>query len=260
MEKASPDQNSIINFARNLKRKYIGFSGGISSFEKIGFSPDEDEISGDFERIFWKKTGSPLYKWHHYFDIYERHFNEFRNKPIKFLEIGVAKGGSLEAWREYFGPEATIFGIDILPECIKFDGVAGQVRIGSQDDPDFLREVVKEMGGLDLVLDDGSHDSHHIRKTFQTLFPILAQGGVYMIEDLHAAYWSSFSGGYKKNSSFLEDVKQIIDDMHHWYHPHGVKITEAKNSVKSMSIYDSIVVFEKAPISKPSFSWTGDVP
>jgi len=51
------------------------------------------------------------------------------------LEIGVSFGGSLEMWREYFGPEATIFGIDIDPECANRFARPNQVRIGSQDDP-----------------------------------------------------------------------------------------------------------------------------
>jgi hypothetical protein len=249
--------NRIVDSLRKIKRKYVGFGGSITDFEHFGGRRAGQPSTGDFEELFWRKQGSAVYKWHHYFPIYERHFAPFRGKPIKFLEIGVAKGGSLEIWRDYFGPESTIFGIDILPECIKFNGVAGQVRIGSQDDENFLNEVVAEMGGIDLVLDDGSHDSHHIRKTFKTLIPKLSNGGVYMIEDLHAAYWSSFSGGYKKSSSFIEDVKIMIDDLHHWYHPHGVKIEEAKDIITSMSIYDSIVVFEKNPVNRPVFSWSG---
>src|SRR6185312_15769824 len=47
-------------------------------------------------------------KWHHYIPIYERYFGPFRGRPIRFLEIGVAKGGSLQMWRDYFGADATI--------------------------------------------------------------------------------------------------------------------------------------------------------
>ena len=47
-----------------------------------------------------------------------------------------------------------IYGIDIDPACAAFDGIDAQVRIGSQADPDFLRRVVQEMGGVDVVLAD----------------------------------------------------------------------------------------------------------
>jgi hypothetical protein len=126
---------------------------------------------------------------------------------VRFLEIGVSKGGSLDMWRSYFGPEAVIYGIDIDEACAQFDGRSAQVRIGSQDDPAFLASVVAEMGGVDVVLDDGSHDSRHIRASLDVLFPLLSEGGVYMMEDLHAAYWVSHSGGYRRPSSIMETVK-----------------------------------------------------
>ena len=47
-------------------------------------------------------------------------------------------------WRKYFGEDAIIYGIDIDPECAQLDGIAGQVRIGSQADTAFLESVVAE--------------------------------------------------------------------------------------------------------------------
>ena len=98
-----------------------------------------------------------VHKWHHYLPIYEKYFSPYRDVAPKFLEIGVSKGGSLALWRKYFGSKATIFGIDRDLACQALDGENGQVRIGSQDDPDFLKNVVSEMGGVDIILDDGSH-------------------------------------------------------------------------------------------------------
>jgi hypothetical protein len=152
----------------------------------------------------------------------------------------------MDMWRWYFGPDAMLFGIDIDPKCAEFDGQSGQIRIGSQDDPDFLRSVVREMGGLDIVIDDGSHDSIHIRKSLDTLFPDLSDDGVYFIEDLHAAYWHSYSGGYRARTSFLEAAKEMIDDMHHWYHDNGLTVASTAGCVGGIHIHDSIVVLEKA--------------
>ncbi|WP_432676134.1 class I SAM-dependent methyltransferase [Nioella aestuarii] len=214
-------------------------------------------MSGDLERFFWSNDGPIVHKWLHYFPIYERYFGAFKGKPVRFLEIGVSKGGSLDMWRSYFGPEAVIFGIDIDPNCAEFDGRSGAVRIGSQDDPEFLAKVVEEMGGLDLVLDDGSHHSRHIRKSLDTLFPLLSDGGVYMIEDLHAAYWPSFGGGYRRPSSFMEVVKVMIDDMHHWYHSRGEKVQATAGGLSGLHVHDSITVLEKQALSRPAHAQRG---
>jgi hypothetical protein len=56
-------------------------------------------------------------KWVHYFPIYERHFQKWINQSLVLFEIGVYKGGSVQMWKRYFGPFATIVGIDINPEC-----------------------------------------------------------------------------------------------------------------------------------------------
>jgi len=47
-----------------------------------------------------------------YTPAYHRFFSEWRDRPLRVLEIGVYLGGSLQMWREYF-PKATIFAIDI---------------------------------------------------------------------------------------------------------------------------------------------------
>ena len=259
MDSAKSDEMSLIERLKMIKRRFIGYGGSIGGFEYTGNPPSSFDGNESFEELFWKQADNPIIKWHHYFSLYDTHFGKWRGKPVRFLEIGVAKGGSLDIWRKFFGDDATIYGIDINPECVQFNGKSGQVRIGSQADTRFLKDVIDEMGGVDLVLDDGSHNSHHIRSTFRTLFPMMATGGTYMIEDLHAAYWSDFSGGYRKKSSFIEDIKTMIDDMHHWYHFNGIKIGAVENLYSGMHLYDSVAVFDRADVHKPLYSWSSGV-
>ena len=54
-----------------------------------------------------------------------------------------------------------------------YDGEASEVRIGSQADPAFLNSVVAEMGGIDVLIDDGGHMASHQRASFDFLFPRL---------------------------------------------------------------------------------------
>ena len=57
----------------------------------------------DLRRYFDNNSGRVIHKWEHYFEIYDRHFNSFRNKEIVILEIGIFQGGSLQMWKNYFG-------------------------------------------------------------------------------------------------------------------------------------------------------------
>lgn len=209
------------------------------------------EGAGPIEAAFYAHEGHVVHKWHHYLPLYDRYFAPFRGTKVRMLEIGVSEGGSLKLWREFFGPDAVIYGIDINPDCLKYDGEYGSVRIGSQDDPVFLRSVVEEMGGVDIILDDGSHIAKHIIASFEALFPSLNEGGIYMAEDLCCSYWKAFGGGYRRPSTFIEYTKTLIDDMHHWYHAKGQKKDVAKDHVSAIHIHNGLFVIEKKRFEMP---------
>ena len=209
------------------------------------------KTTSDIAQLFYNHEGRVIHKWTHYLDIYERHFAPYRDKNPKFLEIGVQMGGSLEMWRKYFGPDATIYGVDIDPACADRATAPTQVRIGSQDDPAFLKKVIAEMGAPDIILDDGSHIAPHQWESFRTLFPLLKDGGLYVIEDLHTAYAPGvFKGGYRRAGSAIELVKHMIDDMHAWYHGHR-QVTPGKTDILGIHMYDSVVFIEKGRKSPP---------
>jgi len=207
---------------------------------------------------FANNKGVIVHKWHHYIPLYDRYFSSFRGQKIRFLEIGVSNGGSLQMWRKYFGDDAIIYGIDIDPKCEKLNGLAGQVRIGSQTDHCFLESVVNEMGGVDIILDDGSHHMEHIPDTLNYLFPHLSYGGIYMIEDLHTAYWRKFGGGYRSKNNFFGFAMDLIDDMHHWYHRKKLKRAAVSKDCSGMHIHDSILVLDKNKVFKPVHSRVGE--
>ena len=205
----------------------------------------------DMERLIFGHRGRPVDKPTHYPAIYDRYFGPYRGRPVRMLEIGVSLGGSLEIWRDYFGKDAVIFGIDINPACAERVDAPNQVRIGSQADGDFLRSVVAEMGGIDLVLDDGSHAAPHQAASFKALWPLLAEGGLYAIEDLCTSYWrGDVSGGYRRAGTGLEQIKEMIDDMHQWYHGHDIRRVPA-SEVLGIHVHDSIAFIEKGRKAPP---------
>ena len=186
-----------------------------------------------------------IWKWKHYFPIYERFFRDFVNKSVTFLEIGVASGGSLQMWKRYFGPHATIIGVDILPECKAYEEDQIEIRIGMQQDHAFLRSVLDEFGTPDIVLDDGSHMMSHVLSTFEFLYPQVAKNGIYMVEDLHTAYWEEYEGGYRRAGTFLERCKDLLDELNADHTRNQLPPTEFTKSTIGMHFYDSVAVFER---------------
>jgi SAM-dependent methyltransferase len=224
-----------------------------------------DDIVGDIRRKYgaggglaeiYAGTGggAAVSKWHHYIPLYERYLARFRGTSFRFLEIGVSAGGSLQMWRKYFGPKATIFGIDINPECRAFNGKAGEVRIGSQTNAEFLQGTVARMGGLDVVLDDGSHQMAHVRKSLRVLLPLVGDGGLYMIEDMHTAYLEGFGGGANSEANVFNDVRGLIDDLHRWYHQKPLHAPSLRDSFTGIHVHDSMIVIEKGKALPPVYS------
>ncbi len=200
-----------------------------------------------------------IHKWTHYFPIYERHFGCFINRSMTFIEIGVSKGGSLQLWKRCMGPFAQIVGIDIVPTCkmVEEDQIA--IRIGDQSDPLFLQQVIEEFGSPDVVLDDGSHMMSHIAASFKFLYPRMSKNGIYMIEDLHTAYWDEYEGGLGRADSFIEQAKRLIDELNADHSRGAVPISEFSKTTMSMHFYDSAVVFERGRHLKKHAPITGRI-
>lgn len=210
------------------------------------FEPVNDAMRAEFAgsraaEIFFANDGAPVFKWLHYLPIYDDLLRAYIDTPAKMLEIGVLKGGSLRMWRKLLGDKATLYGIDIDPSCAAFDAPDAHVRIGSQDDHIFLRKVVEEMGGLDIVLDDGSHVGRHQIASFDALWPLLSEGGIYIIEDCHSAYWPEWDGGLRRKGTIIEFFKDRIDKMHAHYIDKG----QAPGDVAGIFFFDSIIAVKK---------------
>jgi hypothetical protein len=199
---------------------------------------------------FLANDGRLIHKWKHYFPICERHFRDFVYKPVTFIEIGCGRGGSLQMWKRYFGPHARIVGIDILSECKQFEEDQVEIRIGAQQDLQFLESIVAEFGTPDIVLDDGSHVMSHVIASFQFLYPQVAKNGVYMVEDLHTAYWEEYEGGLRKPTTFIELSKNLVDELNADHSRGALAPTDFTKTTLSMHFYDSVTVFEKGVHTK----------
>lgn len=200
----------------------------------------------DLEKYFYSNDKRKIHKFAHYFDIYERHFARFRGKEITIVEIGVDGGGSLQMWKHYFGDKAKIIGIDI-EDCTHVEEDQISIMVGDQGNLDFLREVKSRVSSkIDILIDDGSHRSPDQTLTFEMLFPCLSADGVYLCEDLQTAYHKNFGGGYKRGTSFIERMKEVVDYLHNQVFDFDPEFAHGLyEKAWCLHVYHQVVVIEK---------------
>ena len=150
------------------------------------------------------KEGPGIWKWNHYFDIYDRHFYKFRGQEVDVLEIGVYSGGSLEMWRDYFGPKSRIYGVDIESACRVYESDDVKIFIGDQGDRQFWHEFRRKVPALDIVIDDGGHQPQQQIVSLEGLLPFLRPSGVYFCEDV--------TGTFNKFASYVHGLGHKLND------------------------------------------------
>src|SRR5262245_52918713 len=221
------------------------------SLRSFAKEPSDQPYSGEIEQAFYEHEGRLIHKWGHYLEIYETFLSTLKTrKVLRLLEIGVSHGGSLQLWRKYLGSDARIAGLDIDPRTKFADGNT-RVFVGSQDDPGVLGRALEWLGGIDVVIDDGSHIVRHQMASLDYLFPRLSDGGIYICEDLHTNNWSGFGGGYRKSNTFIERMKRAVDDINAWHHRFGAKDATLARRVFGIHFYDSMVILEKRAVQRP---------
>jgi SAM-dependent methyltransferase len=192
-----------------------------------------------------------LDKWAHYFPIYTRHLEQFRNRPVRVLEIGVYRGGGLEMLSAYLGPQAKLVGLDIDQDAVRAVRGRYPVVLGDQSDPAVLRKLNEEHGPFDVIIDDGGHTMEQQIATIETLFPLLNDGGVFVVEDTHTSYWEAFGGGLHAPESFVEWTKPRVDDLHSRHHVGIERSSIWATDLDGMHWYDSVVVLDKKHRFRP---------
>ncbi|WP_088890484.1 glycosyltransferase [Leptolyngbya ohadii] len=213
----------------------------------------------DLQLYFESNDKRLIHKWTHYFEIYDRHFSRFRNTDVCILEIGVYHGGSLQMWRNYFGPYAKIIGVDIDPRCKELEEEGIEIIIGDQEDREFLASLRSKLPPVDILIDDGGHTMRQQIITFEELFPLVKEDGVYLCEDLHTSYWQEYGGGYRNPNSFIEYSKAFIDQINAWHScdPGSFRVNDVTRSAYCLHFYTSVLVIDKRSIAAPVDRMTG---
>lgn len=220
--------------------------------------PWSKEEANPLRQYFLSNPGRLIHKCDHYFDIYHRHFASYRHKPVTILEIGVYHGGSLQMWKQYFGPQARIVGLDINPVCKQFEEPGIEVVIGSQEDRTFLKTLKERYSQFDIIIDDGGHTMQQQLVTFDELYGHVKEGGIFLCEDLATSYWSEYGGGYHRTETFIERSKELIDEINAWHSKEDrLQPTLFTKETTALHFYDSMLVIEKGAHTAPVSHMTG---
>ena len=211
----------------------------------------------DLEHFFFEGEHKILDKWFHYFEAYDRFFSKYRGKDVTILEIGVFKGGSLQMWKHYFDAanhNVKVYGIDINPDCKALEEENIEIFIGSQEDREFLRSVKEQIGKVDILIDDGGHTMDQQIITFEELFDLVSEDGIYLCEDLHTSYMEAYGGKYK-GDTFIEYSKNLIDYLHAQYSESKELVpNKYSEQIKAVTYYDSMLFIEKRKATAKSIS------
>lgn len=217
-----------------------------------------------YAEIHRAHQGKSSDKWESYMLVYERLFSPYRHENINVLEIGVQNGGSLEVLSEYFDQAAQIVGCDINPLCgeLKYRDPRISVVIGDINSQNVISALANRLKPIHVLIDDGSHLSFDVISAFVNYFPLLAPGGLYLIEDTHCLYWENAGGGILRSTSAQRLFKLLTDvvNYEHWqkdvtleawlavfFQKSGVPPFIKEGWVESIEFLNSMIAVHKSP-------------
>lgn len=206
------------------------------------------------------RHGTDKFGPHFYTRLYHELFFQLRDRPIRLLEIGVGGydlktigGASLAMWADYFS-SGQITGIDIAEKRLTLNP---RIKIyqGSQDDPILLKKICDERGPFDIIIDDGSHVPKQVVTSFHLLFPSLADGGLYVIEDVQTAFWPRFGGSSLHGGDTVKLTRTLIECLNHA----EIAVVDQSHSfplfakqIKAFRAFHNLFVIDKGENCEPS--------
>jgi len=149
---------------------------------------------------------------HSYIQSYESLLKSYTSRPVDFLEIGISYGSCLEMWCEYFHEGSNIYGLDCY-DIQKFKDF-GTILIGNSTSKEH-RDKLFNQKTFDIIIEDGEHIIDTQIETYRNYFPLLKEGGIYVVEDvqnLESDYNAFVSIGASPEAVDLRKIKERHDD------------------------------------------------
>jgi hypothetical protein len=143
-------------------------------------------------------------------------------------------------WREFFGSDSTIHGVDIQEPCRAYEGPNVHIHIGDQSNRSFWKEFKRKVPSLDILIDDGGHTPEQQRVTLEEMLPHINPGGVYICEDIHGL-----------GNDFFIFLAGVLDQFNYYKHTDeeviASEVTPFQSIYHSVHFYPYLVVIEKLP-------------
>jgi len=151
-----------------------------------------------------------------------------RRHPMRVVEIGTGRGGTLWAWCRVAAPDAQLVSVDLPggpfgsggyePSTIQAYGRARQTVTLIQGDshaPESLAAVTRAVGGpIDFLYIDGDHDYAGVSADYAMYSPLVREGGLIAFHDI-APGPEEYVGGVPR---FWRELtrsrkRELIDDV-----------------------------------------------
>lgn len=241
LEEVRQDPQRSLETLKRFRFALRGHSYAAAWQQAVASPKDAPEPTDNPLRAYFEahREGHGIWKWLHYFEIYDRHLRRFVDQQAHVVEVGIYSGGSLDMWKQYFGAGSHLYGVDIEPACKAYEGPQTRVFVGDQADRGFWQQFRREVPTVDVFIDDGGHFPEQQIVTLEEMLPHLRPGGVYICEDIHGVLngFSAFAHGLADNLNAASEPAPG--------HELGFKPTPFQRATLSFHFYPFVCVIEK---------------
>jgi hypothetical protein len=191
---------------------------------------------------------------HNYCPIYETMIGHLQDEKFVLWELGIGgeehadRGGqSLRMWRHYF-KRARIAGLDFYEKSFKIAGV--DLYQGSQDDRAILYKMQEKTGTPNVVIDDASHRCDLTIASFKEIFPLMAPGSLYVVEDVHTSYWFEYKGNPNPDDpdfqlSTMAFFQRLTNQLNHYTLKAEFRDGRYADHIDFIHFYPELIIIKK---------------
>jgi cephalosporin hydroxylase len=170
-----------------------------------------------------KDGGTDKDTFHSYIEMYEQFLAPLIDKPAIVAEVGIQYGGSMLLWQDYLPRAKFIYldnvdavhakvydNLDLKRSKILFEDAYTQEAAAK------VKKLAPE--GIDFIIDDGPHTLESQCQFLSLYLPLLAEGGMAVIEDVQSTDWfvslaMRVPDGFVIETIDLRDTKGRYDDL-----------------------------------------------